>query len=122
MTEKQLTAILPYKYHKNGVRYLVNNKITSSRPQQYAITSESNITIALFNITGFFALEEELISLGNCYASKDVTCMLYTVNLSNDLRLKAPANDYLWLMSKDLALVDDPLVSTMYVRIQHLNT
>lgn len=133
----RIVAILPYRESLIGREYLIKSEVTpcwGMEPVCSAITGgweggdiADDAVRELLEETGYAAVREELIPLGESYASKsaDTVYTLFSVNLTgrepgeaigDGSRLEADSKA-LWVGGEEIAGVMDPQVSTMFVRL-----
>ena len=133
----QIVAILPYRVTQGGMEYLLKSEVTPCWGYGQVLSAitggyegediEDDAVREMFEETGYEVKREELISLGESYASKssDTVYTLYSVDLTgrtaavpvgDGSRLEAESAA-VWVTTSDLADIPDPQVSVMYVRL-----
>jgi 8-oxo-dGTP pyrophosphatase MutT (NUDIX family) len=134
----RIMAILPWQDTKGGRRYLLKTEVTPAwgpGPTIGAITGGwEGASIAddavreLREETGYEADRAELVSLGECYASKsaDTVYGLFAVDLTGrrpgpltgDGTRDEAASPPVWLTAAELINVKDAQVAVMYLRLE----
>lgn len=134
-----IVAVLPYRNGPEGREWLVKSEVTpcwSLNPIRSAITGgyeggdiADDAVREMLEETGYKITRDELVPLGESYASKsaDTVYVLFTVDLTgrtpgealgDGTRIEAEA-EAVWVFPEALADVLDPQVSVMYVRATH---
>lgn len=132
----RIVAALPFRDTKNGREWLLKCEVTpcwSMNPVASAITGgyeggdiEDDAVREMLEETGYSITRDELIDLGESYASKsaDTVYSLFTVDLTgreqgealgDGTRLESEAVT-IWVPADRLRTVRDPQVSAMFVR------
>lgn len=133
----RIVAILPFADMPTGRMYLLKSEMTpcwSLDQVESAITGgyeggdiEDDAVNEMLEETGYTITREELIPLGESYASKsaDTVYSLFTVDLTgrepgqalgDGSRLESESKA-VWVPARHLAEIMDPQVSVMYVRL-----
>ncbi len=131
-----IIAVLPYRDTPDGRQWLVTNSITpcwSMDPIPSAVTGgweggsfRDDAVRELREETGYTVTTDDLVDLGESYASKsaDNVYVLFTVDLTgreqghivgDGSRLEAEATT-IWLTSTELVTVPDPQTALMFIR------
>lgn len=137
----RIVAVLPYQNRDMGCcrrrQYLVKSEITpcwSSSPVMSAITGgweggdiAGDAARELAEETGYVVTRDELVRLGESFASKsaDTRYSLFTVNLTGRepgealgdgtrLESESPA---VWVSAEHLVTLEDPQLAVMYARM-----
>ncbi|MFG3710814.1 hypothetical protein [Micromonospora sp. NPDC047730] len=134
----RIVALLPYRRTDRGNQFLLKSEITpcwSYEPVLSAITGgyegadiADDAVRELLEETGYAISRDQLIPLGQSYASKssDTVYDLFSVNLTglepgeangDGTRLEA-GSLAVWLGKDDLLQVKDPQVALMYLRLR----
>lgn len=133
----RIVAVLPYRVTPGGFEYLLKSEMTPCWGFDQVLSAitggyeggdiEDDAVREMLEETGYAITREELIPLGECYASKsaDTVYSLFSVDLTrrtpgeaigDGTRVEAESAA-VWVKPARLAEVRDPHVSAMYVRL-----
>lgn len=138
----RIVAMLPYRDTADGRQYLLKSEVTPCWGWEHVLSAitggyeggdiADDAVREMLEETGYTITADELIDLGTSFASKsaDTVYTLYSVNLTgrpageamgDGSRVEAESAA-LWLDSAELADIQDPQVSVMWLRLERLLT
>lgn len=133
----RIVAVLPYRDFDGGREYLVKSEMTPCWGLDQVLSAitggyeggdiEDDAVQEMLEETGYTITRDELIPLGESYASKsaDTIYSLFSVDLTGRTAGEAIGDGSrvesesaaVWLPPEDLAEIKDPQVAVMYVRL-----